>query len=43
MALADGEGDHDGGGDLLLLGADLAMVRGPSDGDQDHTEAGGGE
>jgi hypothetical protein len=42
-APVDGEGDHDGGGDPLPLRADLTVVSGPSDGEQDHTEASDGE
>ena len=43
MASMDGDGDRDGGGDPLLLGADLVAASGPSDGEQDCTEAGHGE
>ena len=43
MALMDGEGDHDGGGDPRPLGADPMVVSGPSDGERDRTMAGGGE
>ena len=42
-ASVDDEGDHDGGGDPLPLGADPAAVSGPSDSEWDRTEAGGGE
>jgi hypothetical protein len=42
-APADGEGDHDGGGDSLPLRADLMLVSGPSDGEQDRIEADDGE
>ena len=43
MTSVDDEGDHDGGGDPLPLGADPAAVSGPSDGEWDHTEADSGE
>ena len=43
MASADCEGDRDGAGDPLLLEVDPAMASRPSDDEQDHTEAGGGE
>ena len=43
MAMVDGEGEHNSGGDLLPPGADLAVASGPIDGEQDRTEAGGGE
>ena len=43
MASVDGERDHDGRGDPLLLGADLMAASGHSDGEWDRTEADGGE
>ena len=43
MASADGEGDHDGGGDPLPLGVDPAAASGLSDGERDRTEASGGK
>ena len=39
----DGEGDRDGAGDPPTWGADLVMVSGPGDGQQDRTRAGGRE